>query len=79
MIPQRSPAIRRVSGSAYSFDMLLGRISPKVSTNKVMTMVDSVGPKLLPNKVVKTTVAMAVAAMFTMLFPIRIAERALSN
>ena len=79
MIPQRSPAIRRVSGSAYSFDMLFGRISPKVSTNKVMTMVDSVGPKLLPNKVVKTTVAMAVAAMFTMLLPIRIAERALSN
>ena len=57
--------------------MLLGVISPKMSTTTVSTMVDTVAP-LSPSIWTNSTVAIEVAAMFTMLLPMRIVERSRS-
>ena len=59
--------------SGRSFAMLFGEISPKMSTTTVMTAVDTVAP-LSPSMWTNKTVAMELAEMLTMLFPMRIVE-----
>ena len=60
--------------SAFSFAILLGDISPKISTTRVITMVDTVGPLASPRAFTKRRVEMVVLAMFTRLFPTKIVE-----
>ena len=69
-------AMARVSG--ISFAMLLGVISPKVRTSRVMTIVETVGPYTPPTRRVNSTVASEDAPMFTILFPIRMVLSRLS-
>ena len=65
-------AIAKLSG--ISLAMLLGDISPKISTRTVMTTVDRVGPFAPPNNCVNSIVDNVVEAIFTILFPISIVE-----
>ena len=74
---RRNGAAVMAQFSAQSLAMLLGEISPKISTTTVTTMVDSVAPaspKLLTN----SAVARDAMAMFTMLLPIRMVDSSLS-
>ena len=64
--------------SGISFAMLLGVISPKVRTSRVMTIVETVGPYTPPTRRVNSTVASEDAPMFTILFPIRMVLSRLS-
>ncbi len=64
--------------SAFSFARLLGQTSPKISTATVITMVETVGPAPSPKARVKSTVAMAVEAIFTRLFPTRMVDKSSS-
>ncbi len=60
--------------SAFSFAMLFGETSPKTSTTRVMTMVDTVGPLVSPRAFTNSRVEMVVEAMFTRLLPTRMVE-----
>ena len=57
--------------------MLLGAISPNISTTTVITAVDSVTPAP-PTSLTNSTVASDADSMFTMLLPTRMPESSLS-
>ncbi len=65
--------------SLFSLARVLGRISPKISTTTVMTMVAAAGPYALPSRAVATTVAIEALAILTTLLPTRIVERVRSK
>ena len=69
-------AVAIVSG--ISLARVLGVTSPKMRTTIVSTMVEAVAPRSSPSHLVKRTVPMEAAAMFTMLLPMRMEERSLS-
>ena len=58
--------------------MLLGEISPKISTTTVTTTVETVAPMSSPNSLTNISVPREAARMFTMLLPISIVEMSLS-
>ena len=67
--------------SAFSFAIVFGVISPKISTTTVITIVLTVAPRSLlsPKIPVKNSVAMDVEAIFTMLLPMRIVDKTMSK
>ena len=69
-------AVATVSG--ISLARVLGVTSPKMRTTTVSTMVEVVAPRSAPSHLVKRTVPMEAAAIFTMLLPMRMEERSLS-
>ena len=72
------PATRMAMASACSLARLLGRISPKISTSRVITTVETVGPHCWPTMATAITVPSEELAMFTILLPIRMVEMVLS-
>ena len=74
---RREGVSARATVSAFCLARHLGEISPKISTTTVITTVDSVTPASL-KKCTNTTVAIEAAAMFTILFPIRMVESRVS-
>ena len=84
LIGVRRPMRKRMNGSENmakrsgdSLARLLGLTSPKISTTIVMTTVETVAP-YPAYSFTNSTVAIAVLAMFTRLFPTRIVERSVS-
>ena len=69
-------AVAMVSG--ISLARVLGVTSPKMRTTTVSTIVEVVAPRSAPSHLVKRTVPMEAAAIFTMLLPMRMEERSLS-
>ena len=69
--------VANVKLSGCSLAMLFGIISPKIKTRIVIIRVDIAIPAS-PKKCVKRTVLIEADAILTILFPINIADRALS-
>ena len=65
--------------SGISFARLLGVISPKTRTSRVITIVDTVTPLSPPSQFVNKTVAIEADVIFTMLLPISSVDSNASN
>ena len=70
-------AAKEAKVSGCSLARLFGVISPKVKTVTVVTIVEIVAP-YCPYRFINKTVATAVLAIFTRLFPTKIVESRLS-
>ena len=68
-----TPASRRAILSAFAEAMFFGVISPKMRTRSVSTP-ETIPTEELPNRLIARTVVREVAAILTMLFPIRIVD-----
>ena len=64
--------------SGDSFAMLLGDISPKISTTTVVTSVEMLGPLSSPSSRTNSTVANEALAILTILFPMRMVDSSVS-
>ena len=69
-------AMAKLSG--ISLAMLLGVISPKISTTTVQTMVETVGPDEEPIRSTNSTVPMEAREILTILLPTRMEDSRLS-
>ena len=74
---RRNGAAVMAHSSAQSLAMLLGDISPKISTTTVTTTVDNVAP-MSPKLLTNSTVPREAMAMFTILLPMRMVDSSLS-
>ena len=64
--------------SGDSLAKLLGVTSPKIRMTTVSTAAEMAGPRSAPASLMNSTAPMVVAALLTMLFPIRMVDRSLS-